>query len=124
MKALKTPGAARAKPEPTYDNATGAPPPTAVQFHVADHGAPRLQGDDKAPEPIPGAAPPEQPVLPGALWTPEEAGQLVCAIFNLGILVYGAEWAAKPQETAGWNISLAQLLDVYMPRGAGGEERD
>ena len=103
-----------------HDPATEAPPPSGVEFHVDDHGAPRLSGEDKEPAAVPGVEPPEQAILPGALWTPEEAGQLVCAVFNLGILVYGPEWAARPEETSGWNISLAQLLDVYMPRGSGG----
>jgi len=53
-------------------------------------------------------------------WTPEEATSLVCALWNLGILIYGPEWAADPRETLGWNITVAQLLDIYVPKGTGG----
>jgi hypothetical protein len=53
-------------------------------------------------------------------WTPEEATALVCALWNLGILLYGPEWAADPRETYGWNITVAQLLDIYVPKGVGG----
>jgi len=91
----------------------------SAEFEVEPHGA----QSEHAEEP---AAAPETPedaantvaTLMG--WTPEEATQLICAIWNFGIILYGPEWAADPRETLGWNFHAAQLLDHVLPKGTGG----
>jgi hypothetical protein len=92
----------------------------AAEFEVDSHGA---QSEYEEPSAGAGAQQPETPDVPPAVaasWTPEEATQLICAIWNFGMLIYGPEWAAHPAETAGWNISAAQLLDQFLPKGTGG----
>lgn len=61
----------------------------------------------------------ELSVLPVG-WTPEQAGQFICSIWNIGCIIYGPNWAADPRETAGWDSYCAQLLDQVLPRGMGG----
>ena len=53
-------------------------------------------------------------------WTPEQAGQFICSLWNIGCIIYGPGWAADPRETAGWDTYCAQLLDQVLPRGMGG----
>lgn len=91
-----------------------------IEFEVDEHQGVPLA----AVEPGDGEAQPDEleQLTAGAVlnWTPEEAGQFFCSLFNIGMLLYGPEWAAHPQETAGWNIYLAQLLDQVLPKGMGG----
>lgn len=91
----------------------------AAEFEVDEHGAETIDLEDEqgaqAASPVD-----EAPPLDALSWTPEEATALVCALWNLGIIIYGPEWAANPVETQGWNISVAQLLDIYVPKGVGG----
>jgi hypothetical protein len=92
---------------------------TTAEFDVDSHGAESLH-----PEPAAAAQTPDEPtdVAPVIVvgWTPEEATQLICALWNFGMIIYGPEWAAHPAETQGWNISAAQLLDQFLPKGVGG----
>jgi hypothetical protein len=90
----------------------------AAEFEVDAHGVQSDQADDPEAQPTPEEAVGAVAVAMG--WTPEEASQLICAIWNMGILLYGPEWAAHPNETAGWDISAAQLLDEFLPKGTGG----
>lgn len=84
-----------------------------VDPHHADTGdAPRDENPPVAPE---------LELEPTPLgWTPEQAGQFVCSLWNIGCLIYGPNWAADPRETAGWDAYCAQLLDQVLPRGMGG----
>jgi len=93
--------------------------PATAEFEVDAHGAESAHEEPaaratEAPE-TPDVTP---PIVTG--WTPEEATSLVCALWNLGILFYGPEWAADPRETLGWNGAVAQLLDTYVPKDTGG----
>lgn len=96
--------------EPEGDTAT-------AEFEVDSHGAesphPESAGEAPAVE-----ATDVAPVIVG--WTPQEAAQLIAALWNFGMIIYGPDWATQPWETAGWDISAAQLLDQYVPKGAGG----
>ncbi len=86
-------------------------------FEVDSHGVVSDHPEDQ----VQGTA--QEAAVQGVIalgWTPEEATALVCALWNLGILIYGPEWAADPRETIGWNITVAQLLDIYVPKGVGG----
>jgi hypothetical protein len=88
-------------------------------FEVDPHGVVSDQPDEPdSPQPDAQEAAVAQVVAMG--WTPDEATALVCALWNLGILLYGPEWAADPRETIGWNITVAQMLDIYVPKGVGG----
>ena len=89
----------------------------AAEFEVDEHYSESSHPED------PEHAPPQEQEPPSPIelgWTPEEATALVCALWNLGILLYGPEWTADPRETVGWNTSLAQLLDLWVPKDTGG----
>lgn len=90
-----------------------------AEFEVDAHGAESLH-DEAAT----GAAEtPESPDVAPVIaigWTPEEAAQLIAALWNFGMIIYGPDWATQPWETSGWDISAAQLLDQYVPKEAGG----
>lgn len=64
-----------------------------------------------------GPAPGVAPVLG---WTPEEAGQLMASIVNLGCIFYGPDWLCKLEETYPGNAYLAAYLDRFLPKGMGG----
>lgn len=98
----------------TPDDAAGA------DFEVDAHGAQSSEPEDPEQTPAPSDVEDVERDLVNMGWTPEEATQLICAIWNFGMLVWGPEWAAHPAETAGWNISMAQLLDQFLPKGTGG----
>jgi hypothetical protein len=88
----------------------------SAEFEVDPHGV----ESDHVEDPETQAADAAVASVVALGWTPEEATALVCALWNLGILLYGPEWAADPRETIGWNITVAQLLDIYVPKGVGG----
>jgi hypothetical protein len=95
------------------------PETSSAEFEVDPHGA----ESDHVEDPATQAADAQGAAVASAValgWTPDEATALVCALWNLGILLYGPEWAADPRETYGWNITVAQLLDIYVPKGVGG----
>jgi hypothetical protein len=90
-----------------------------AEFEVDPHGV----ESDHPEDPQAQAAQEQEAAVASVVamgWTPEEATALVCAVWNLGILMYGPKWAADPRETLGWNASVAQLLDIYVPKGVGG----
>jgi hypothetical protein len=93
--------------------------PASAEFEVDGHGVQSLHD-----EPAAGSATAVENIEPAPVivvgWTPQEATQLICALWNFGMLVWGPEWAAHPAETEGWNISAAQLLDATIPKGTGG----
>lgn len=93
----------------------------SAEFEVEAHGA-QSQHAEEPEQPAGGESPNDAPEPVPAImgWTPEEATQLICAIWNFGMLVYGPEWAADPRETLGWNFHAAQLLDHVLPKGTGG----
>lgn len=93
-------------------------PTSGAEFEVDPHGVESSEPDEPQAATEQQEAAFAQVVAMG--WTPEEATALVCALWNLGTLLYGPEWAADPRETYGWNITVAQLLDVYVPKGVGG----
>jgi hypothetical protein len=92
----------------------------SVEFEVDAHGGETPYTEPETPEPAEAEAEVAQAAFVAIGWTPEEATQLICALWNFGMLVWGPEWAAHPQETAGWNLQAAQLLDHVLPKGTGG----
>jgi len=90
----------------------------SAEFEVDGHGTESGHVDPVTPEDVDPEVAAGVSVIMG--WTPQEASQLICAMWNLGILIYGPEWAAHPSETSGWDISAAQLLDQFLPKGTGG----
>lgn len=88
----------------------------AVEIEVDPHHSPESNG-----EVAPQVQAPEIEAAAAALgWTPEQAAQFVCAIFNIGTVLYGPDWTAHPSEVAGWDYYCAQVLDQVLPRGQGG----
>lgn len=90
-----------------------------VGFEVQEAGEPKLSPEGEEPET------PEQELSgPAALvvmqWTPEEASALLSALFNIGVLVYGTDWAAHPMEFRASGIMAAPLLDRFVPKAVGG----
>jgi hypothetical protein len=90
-----------------------------VDIEVDAHDGPQLVDGDQV-EGDSGQPPLDDSPPQVVQWTPEEAGHLAVAVFNFGILVWGPEWAAHPSETEGWNYHFARLLDMWLPKGAGG----
>jgi hypothetical protein len=89
-----------------------------AEFDVDSHGAESAHTEPTTEAPAAESSDVTPAIVIG--WTPEEATALVCALWNLGILIYGPEWTADPRETIGWNIAVAQLLDMYVPKDTGG----
>lgn len=89
-----------------------------ISFDVGEAGAPNLagEGEDAPPPDDAGAAAVPVPDL----WSPEEAAALFSAVFNVGVLIYGREWAADPAEFRASGTLLAPHLDQWMPKSAGG----
>lgn len=85
--------------------------------HVNDGEVTHLGVDDVGTSDGSGLA---QEEIPAVGWSPEQAGQFVVGLWNIGCVLYGPEWAADPRETAGWDYYCAQLLDQVLPRGQGG----
>jgi hypothetical protein len=83
-----------------------------VEFAVEDVEA-ELQPEATEPE-VSGPA-----AVVVASWTPEEAVALCLALFNVGVLVWGPEWAAHPAEFRASGATLPPVLDRWLPKGAG-----
>lgn len=89
-----------------------------VSYEVGEKGAPNLNDDPQADVPPPDA--PSAAPAPVDLWTAGEASALISAVFNVGVLVYGRDWAAHPAEFAASGTLLAPQLDRWLPKSAGG----
>ena len=90
----------------------------AVSFDVGEAGQPNLAGEgEEAPTPEDAQGPVIQ--VPD-LWSPDEAAALLSAVFNVGVLIYGREWASDPAEFRASGTLLAPHFDAWMPKSAGG----
>lgn len=107
----------------------------AVEFHVPDAGAPRLEGQadgdqvERGPDPYAEAATALMPV-PG--WTAQEAAQVVGGLVaNLTLAMYAIRWQQAPgpelwpriagdpqREFPLMGAGLAPVLDFLAPKGS------
>lgn len=110
-------GRSSAGPEPLPLPADGG------SIGVIEEGRPQLEGGAdtglEIPAPDATAGGMDAPAAaPG--WTPAAAARFVCAIWNVGAIVYGKAWIARPAEAADFSYQAADLLDRFLPVGTGG----
>jgi hypothetical protein len=90
-----------------------------VGFNVTEGGAPNLSAEGaEAASPNPDLV--LEPVVAPNLWTAQEAAAMISAVYNVGVLVWGPEWASHPLEFRASGTMLAPQLDMWMPKSAGG----
>lgn len=89
----------------------------AIGIEVEEAGQPNLEGEGQEST-TPQAPPDGLAVVAG--WTPEEASALFSAVFNVGVLIYGPEWASHPAEFRASGAMSVGMLDKYVPKVAGG----